>query len=436
MGNQLWLSRAITPSAAAANYWPPNGGPNYESTLETTEANVSAVVSADGGTLKRMRVRLSAAPGAGKSRQVRVMVGGVASTVLTLTISDAETTGTVVGNVVLAAGTTVSIESTPSGTPAASDVFVTLEYQPDTANYFLYPQNWGYGVLVGSASAVHTSALVNGFSTTNATGMASVSPLAGTIREVYIECTVAPGAAKSRAFEIFVAGVSVATYTIANTDTISDNSGLSLAITAGQRITIRETPTGTPTNTRVRVGLVLEPTTAGTFAMGFSGQIAISDVGDGTFLQPVGATGNTTTPIDATEADVQMPLEACTLTALYLSTSTSVNTGSEVLTMTARRNASSTTLAATLNATDTVLDSGTGTEAYVAGDLLSLLVNSTLGDLGSWSVGLAAIMTTASGGKGSGGKGKGGNTPGPGEPPKKPLRTSLSKSWKWDRGWR
>jgi hypothetical protein len=39
-------------------------------------------------------------------------------------------------------------------------------------------------------------------------------------------------------------------------------------------------------------------------------------------------------------------------------------------------------------------------------------------------------------GKGTGGKGKGGNTPGPGEPPKKPLRTSLSKSWKWDRGWR
>ena len=40
------------------------------------------------------------------------------------------------------------------------------------------------------------------------------------------------------------------------------------------------------------------------------------------------------------------------------------------------------------------------------------------------------------GGKGSGGKGKGGNQPNPGEPPKKPLRTSLSKSWKWDRGWR
>ena len=38
--------------------------------------------------------------------------------------------------------------------------------------------------------------------------------------------------------------------------------------------------------------------------------------------------------------------------------------------------------------------------------------------------------------KGTGGKGKGGNQPGPGEPPKKPLRTSLSKSWKWDRGWR
>jgi hypothetical protein len=42
----------------------------------------------------------------------------------------------------------------------------------------------------------------------------------------------------------------------------------------------------------------------------------------------------------------------------------------------------------------------------------------------------------AEGGKSSGGKGKGGQTPNPGPPPKKPLRTSLSKSWKWDRGWR
>jgi hypothetical protein len=50
--------------------------------------------------------------------------------------------------------------------------------------------------------------------------------------------------------------------------------------------------------------------------------------------------------------------------------------------------------------------------------------------------GLAFGAIDSAGGKGSGGKGKGGNTPGPGEPPKKPLRTSLSKSWKWDRGWR
>jgi hypothetical protein len=39
-------------------------------------------------------------------------------------------------------------------------------------------------------------------------------------------------------------------------------------------------------------------------------------------------------------------------------------------------------------------------------------------------------------GKAGGGKGKGGQSPNPGPPPKKPLRTSLSKSWKWDRGWR
>jgi type IV pilus assembly protein PilY1 len=49
---------------------------------------------------------------------------------------------------------------------------------------------------------------------------------------------------------------------------------------------------------------------------------------------------------------------------------------------------------------------------------------------------LEIVYVNPAGGKGTGGKGKGGNTPGPGEPPKKPLRTSLTKSWKWDRGWR
>ena len=49
---------------------------------------------------------------------------------------------------------------------------------------------------------------------------------------------------------------------------------------------------------------------------------------------------------------------------------------------------------------------------------------------------LEIVYVNPAGGRGSGGKGKGGNQPGPGEPPKKPLRTSLSKSWKWDRGWR
>jgi hypothetical protein len=48
----------------------------------------------------------------------------------------------------------------------------------------------------------------------------------------------------------------------------------------------------------------------------------------------------------------------------------------------------------------------------------------------------APSSAPSSGGRGSGGKGKGGQTPNPGEPPKKPLRTSLNKSWKWDRGWR
>jgi len=429
MANQLWLSRCQTPSASTAVYWPPTGGPTIGEPNSGTEANVSGIVSANGGTLKSMYVRLTVAPGGAANRLVRVVVNGTPSGVLTLTISAGDTTGTVTGNVSLVAGDTISVETTPSGTPAASDVFVSLEYQPTTANYFLYPQAWGYGGQPSSLSVTFTPALNTGIIATGViNSLADVAPFACTVREIYIKLSVAPGADKSRTFAFCIAGAEQgSTFPISGTDTVSNNTGLAIAVAAGDRLTLTNTPTNTPAATRVKTSLVLEPTTPGLCALVMSSALSISNISGNNFLQPVGSADNFTNPLNATEANVQMPIPlACTLSAIYGSMQTSVNTGAETLTITARKNGVATSLAATFNSGNGTLVTDTGTDSFIAGDLLSWLITSaeSTGDMDNWSFGLAAQVA----GKSSrGGPGKGGK-PGGG-----PIRAGRGGRWRTSR---
>ena len=77
-------------------------------------------------------------------------------------------------------------------------------------------------------------------------------PTAGAWAKLRVVLTVAPGAGKSYKFTLFVDGVASAlTTTISNTDTSNADTVNSVAVTAGQTVTIECLPTGSPAATVV-----------------------------------------------------------------------------------------------------------------------------------------------------------------------------------------
>lgn len=102
--------------------------PNGIAAPDATEANRQMLVG-KACTAKNLRVKLATAPGSGKSRTVTLRKNG-ADTLLTLSIADAATTGfNTSDEVSLAVDDVISIETTPTGTPAASLVYFAVELE-------------------------------------------------------------------------------------------------------------------------------------------------------------------------------------------------------------------------------------------------------------------------------------------------------------------
>lgn len=109
---------ATNPSNAALRYVNAGGA---LSAFPTTEGDVQQYYPA--GTLKKLRLDFTTAPGAGKSRAVMTR-NGAANTALTATVADANTTASDTSNTVsVALLDLVNFTTTPSGTPAAPNGF-------------------------------------------------------------------------------------------------------------------------------------------------------------------------------------------------------------------------------------------------------------------------------------------------------------------------
>lgn len=121
-GNGLLLSNnnvSASNSATVYNNWYGSGAWN------ATESNVQAL--AEHIQITKVYVLLSASPGTGKNRVVAIRQNGV-STVASVTIADAATTGTWTGTLNIARDDLINIIQTPSGTPTASTVKVGIVY--------------------------------------------------------------------------------------------------------------------------------------------------------------------------------------------------------------------------------------------------------------------------------------------------------------------
>lgn len=196
------------------------------------------------GTIMLFRVWFATAPGAGKSWTVKIRKNG-ADSGISVTISDAETTGAdLVNTVAVSPGDKIDVQVTPSGTPTASNIAWSciIDAASKTSCFM-------GGDLTPSPSAVRYYAPQGCFSPNSAdTGRRAKVTTPGVIKNLYVQLNaVAPGAGKSYTYTIMKNGVATALQVvISDTNTSGSNTTDSVAVAAGDNISVRITPSGTP----------------------------------------------------------------------------------------------------------------------------------------------------------------------------------------------
>ncbi len=211
------------------------------------------------GVFKNLTIRLSTAPGSGKSYAYTLMKNGVA-TALTATVSNTSTTASDTSNTVsVSAGDTLTLRCVPSGTPASSANFLSLSFDPDTdGESFLMTTD---GVDLPTTGTYYINPAASGRTATNWKSTESSVSLALPpiiVKAIYIYLTTAPGSGKSRAFTLRsnAADTTVAV-TISNTNTTGSVTGLNVRLVRGNKAAIRQVPTSTPAGTGTKFGILI-----------------------------------------------------------------------------------------------------------------------------------------------------------------------------------
>lgn len=245
------------------NQWLPGwGGTDLApsvAALGGTAGQRRCIVPCD-GVLSNFYVSVDTAGGSSRVWTLTVTKNNV-DTALTCTVTDPATTGNDTTHTVsVSAGDLIEIRVVASNT-GINATNLTWGMQFSGANASECPP--------GSAS--HTNGPATGatnyiglWNATSGDGVAAfqwgatrdlthenISPLGGTITALYIKLITAPGSGKSWAISIYKNGSIEAssTVTIANTATTGSVTGLSIAVAAGDALSLEAVPTGTPTST-------------------------------------------------------------------------------------------------------------------------------------------------------------------------------------------
>jgi hypothetical protein len=294
-------------------------------------------------TITDLKVMVDTAPGAGKSRTFTVRKNG-ADTGVTCTISDTNTSAVFSGSVSFTAGDLICLSSTPSGTPTA----------PGNIFWWLFASTTGSKFLIMGGTDSNFSATADNFtnpfgsssSITSATNQDVVVPTGGSITKAAVAVSVAPGTGKSYAVSMRVNNTTDAlTTTVADTNTSATATG-SQALSAGNSITIKCHPSGTPASTRIAWCFTFVPTTDGEAFFGYGAGTPLATSG-ATYEQPLGVGAVQPT----TESLAYLKLPACTIKSMYVRIPTAPGVGA-TRTFTWRDNAADSALTVTISGTN------------------------------------------------------------------------------------
>lgn len=354
------------PSASSVNYNRVNA--TFPSSWTGTEAQRTIVL---GGpcTISHLYMQVDIAPGAGTSYTFTVMKNGSA-TAVAVTIADGATSGTdAVNSVSFSAGDTISIRCTPTNTPASNNnQYWNLQV---TTNDLTAPILSGMGAT--STSAVNYGSLTAGTASVSSWSVAEadmqiIVPTNGVLSKLYARISSTPGSGKSYNFTLMKNGVATALdATISDTNSAASNTAQSVSVAPGDTITIRSTPTGTPTSQpSISFGMVFTPAVPGETFFGFGSSFLPSTTA-ANYEQVMGIgnlgwVGN--------EGNRQMVFGPYMLRSLYVKLVTAPG-GAATRTFTMRKNNANTALAVTLTgaaATGNITNDVT----YSQGDIITI----------------------------------------------------------------
>lgn len=221
---------------------------------------VNQVVSAS-GKFKDLRFRLNGAPGGVASYTFTLVVNGAAMA-LTCTIAGAATMGSdTVNEVNVVPGDTVTIECTPAGGPTPRYATWTIIFEGANPRESLI---LGYGHTFPSVIIADYNFCNGGENWGLETQKWQVVSTPGSIKNLHVLLTAAPGVGASYTLTLRVNGVSTAlTCTVAGAATTCSDLVNSVVVAAGDRITLECSPTNNPAAASPRWGMTFVADTDG-----------------------------------------------------------------------------------------------------------------------------------------------------------------------------
>lgn len=287
----VWFgSENAATSTSATNFNSPTAC--FSLSWTTPEAARSIPISED-ITITKITLYSDTAPGtaaSGKQYTFTIRDDSV-DTAASVVLLDTATSVTWTGSVNIAAGSFISVSSTPLNTPASlTNQYWIIEYTT-TGQQFLMAGG-SHGLTSASATNYAGPGGSNGTAVSaTATDFEIVIPSGGTITKMTAKLDGAAGAGTS--YDISARTNNTTdnvTVNIAGATALSGSTTGSIAVAAGDTLVLKVVPNSTPTTRRVTVSLTIAPTTNGENFFGYGSAAAPSTTA--TNFEQLTGTGN------------------------------------------------------------------------------------------------------------------------------------------------
>lgn len=370
----VWVNGESGTATGATGFHSPQGTGSQNAT-----ENVTLMVVTSDGSMSNLRVKFDTAPGAGKTwtctlRKGATNGGAMANTALETVVSGTNQSNQDTTNkVAVVKGDRICLQLVPAGTPAASDVNFSMQFDSVQAHH----SAWLFHVNNPSTAATrYFSPQGLNTSATHATA-AGICPTSGKIKRVFVELSVAPGLAASWTYTLYKNGAATAlTFSISDASAVVGDSGEATEISyaAGDNLSLESVPSATPAPaaTQVEGGMTFVADTPGLFAFVTTTDGGITPTANRFHrVQRSGAT------MDATEGSADALADVMTFKNIYAQVNVATDAG-KTWVLTLREAAASTTETVTItNGDGTAVVTASADEAVAADAAIATLVAPT-----------------------------------------------------------